>query len=89
MTLRRGEISQAQLRRKRPHHVALTEDKVRGLENYDTVHNFAATLSVAPRTFSMFRDDRHWVVFCFAKPEDADALCQRFMIRARPNIIVL
>lgn len=62
--------------------MALTEDKVRGLDNYDTVHNFAPTLSVAPRMFSMFRDDRHWVVFCFAKPEDADGFCQRFRIRA-------
>jgi len=34
-----------------------------------------ATLSVAPRTFSMFREDRHRVVFCF---EDGEGFCRRF-----------
>jgi hypothetical protein len=43
------------------------------------VHGFADTLSsVAPRTFSMFRHDRDYVVFCFAKPEDAKTFGDRF-----------
>ena len=68
MTHRRGEISQARLRREVPHHVTLSANKVRGGKNYDIVHGFAETLSVTPRTFSMRRDDLDFVVFCFAKP---------------------
>jgi hypothetical protein len=79
MTLRKGEISTTRLRREWPHHVALSADKVQGDENFDLVHGFADTLSsAAPRTFSMFRQDRDYVVFCFAKPEDAQTFCDRF-----------
>jgi hypothetical protein len=75
---RKGEISQARLRRKWPHHVAISADKVQGHKNYDLVHGFAEILSVAPRTFHMRRDDLDFVVFCFTKPEDAQAFCDRF-----------
>jgi hypothetical protein len=75
---RKGELSQARLRRDWPHHVALSADKVCGAKNYGLVHSFAAALSGAPRTFSMRRNDLDIVVFCFAKPEDADAFCESF-----------
>jgi hypothetical protein len=32
---------------------------------------------VAPLTYSISRADVDLVVFCFSKPEDADAFCQR------------
>jgi hypothetical protein len=57
MTLRKCEITTARLRREWPHHVALSADKVRGLDNSAVVRGFADTLSVAPRTFHMCRDD--------------------------------
>ena len=46
--------------------------------NSELVRGFADTRSVAPSTYHMRRDDSEFVVFCFAKPEDAQAFCQRF-----------
>jgi hypothetical protein len=78
MTRRRGQITRAQLRQWWPHHVVLSADKVKGLHNSTTVHDFANTLSVAPRTYWLRRDDAEFVVFCFTKPEDAETFCKRF-----------
>jgi len=74
---RKGELSHARLRRDWPHHVAISAVKVRGPKNYDLVHGFADA-RVAPRTFSMRRNDLDFVVICFAKQEDADAFRERF-----------
>jgi hypothetical protein len=74
MMTRKGEIT-SRLRRKWPHHVALSADKVRGVESI--VHRFANARS-ARQTFFLCRDDLDFVVFCFAKPEDAEAFCERF-----------
>jgi len=64
--------------RKWPHHVALAADKVRGIVNDEAVRGFADVLSVAPRPYHFRRDDSDFVVFCFAKPEDAQAFAERF-----------
>jgi hypothetical protein len=78
MTLRKGEISQVSLRREWPHQVALSADKVRGLDNGEIVYGFADTLSVGPRTLHVCRDNIEFVVFCFARLEDAETFCDRF-----------
>jgi hypothetical protein len=78
MTRRKGEITVPDIKRKFPYHVALAADKVRGTVNSQIVWSFAETLSAAPRPYFLRRDDGEFVVFCFAKPEDAEAFCERF-----------
>jgi hypothetical protein len=78
MTQRKGEITRSEIKRKWPHHVALPAEKVRGVRNSEIVWSFVATLSAAPRPYSLRRGDSDLVVFCFSKQEDADVFCQRF-----------
>ena len=71
-------MTRADLHRRWPHHVALPVGKVRGLKNSEIVRGFEDALPIGPRTYSLRHGDANFVVFCFAKPEDAAAFAERF-----------
>ena len=72
--------------RRWPHQVALSADKLRGVES--VVHRFANGRS-ARRTFFTRYGDRDFVVFCFAKPEDRRAVRRAALPgRCRPMTVI-
>jgi hypothetical protein len=78
VTRRKGAISRSQLNRQWPHHVALPAETLRGIGNSEAVYAFLKPLSVGPRPYRLRRGNLDFAVFCFAKPEDAQAFAERF-----------
>jgi hypothetical protein len=76
--VRKGEVTRSRLRREWPHHVALPAETVRGLANAEAVRGFAATLSAAPLTYHLIRENRSYVAFCFATAKAAQVFAGRF-----------
>lgn len=77
MIRRKGELSRATIDRDWAYQIALPADQCTGTQ-YAVKHDFCRGLSLCPRGHYFRRDDRDYVVFCFAEPSHADLFCERF-----------
>jgi hypothetical protein len=77
MVRRKGEMSRQGIDREWPHQVALPADACSG-KQYDEKHGFCRDLSLCPRGKSFRRDDRDYIVYCFADPAHAELFQRRF-----------
>lgn len=77
MARRKGEMNGQRIDDGWPHQVALPASASTG-KGYDVVHGFCKNLSLAPRGHSFRRDDKDWIVWCFAEGADAEAFHREF-----------
>jgi hypothetical protein len=73
---RKGELSKGMIDRQWPHQVALPSSQV--VAEFKAIMAFAEGLSICVRGHWFRRDDRDYVVKCFATREDADKFAAQF-----------
>ncbi len=74
----REDLTDSQILRRWPHHVALPAEAVLGTKYSMAMYGLARTLGGAPRPCRLRQDDRNLVVFCFARAECARMFSERF-----------
>ena len=77
------ELDLIELERDWPYHIALPAAVLRSAS--EAVYAFIRPLSVAPRPWHFRRNERDFVVFCFARPQDAQAFAERFGAKVLPR----
>ncbi len=74
---RKGELSSAQMDRNWPYQIAVPEHVTAGA-NIWAVHQLCKELEACPRRHAVVREGVWYNVFCFAKPDQAEAFKQRY-----------
>jgi hypothetical protein len=78
MTRRKGELTERQIKREWPHHVALPAEALRGVVNSMAIHGLVKELAGAPMPYHLKRGGQDLRVFCFKTAEEALAFAERF-----------
>jgi hypothetical protein len=78
MSHRKGELTKRQVKQRWPHQVALPFKAGRGISESGKIITYAEMMSVGPQSYHLTRDGHHFVVFGFAKLEDAESFAKRF-----------
>ena len=69
MTARKGELTKAQLDRDFPHQVAVPAWRCAESSGGRQIQIFCANLRIAPRHHTVRRNDKDFIVYCFADPQ--------------------
>ena len=75
--MRKGELTKSVIDRDFPHQVALPAEQCTG-QHGDQHRDFCAGFALAPRHHTVRRDDRDYLIFCFADRAHADRFRERF-----------
>ena len=75
--MRKGELNKAAIHRGWPHQVAIPASDVIGAGFHPRME-FAGSMSVCKRWHTFRRDDRDFIVLCFAEKADAERYVERF-----------
>ena len=78
MTNRKGEPTKTWLDKNFPHQVAIPAMRCTGTADGPQIQIFCHQVNVAPRHHSVRRDDKSYVVYCFANPQHAKAFAAIF-----------